>query len=118
MRKKLWQSRHPYHCSGGGDVNAHYDFETWAEFLEEMGAADLDYNLLFRWDWYEGPEHEEEEKPGELEGRARLELHFFQQRKCVKTTFRVYVTRDQEPMIHQYISKRWNHMKKLWSPMP
>jgi hypothetical protein len=65
----LWEAKHSYYCNQGNYFAREFsdgseiggEFETWADFIEEFGDADMDFNLLFRWDWHEGEDHELEE---------------------------------------------------------
>jgi hypothetical protein len=111
--RKLWTARHPYHCTGGCYYTSEpcgQEYDSWAAFLSDWKESDEDYNLLFRWDWYEGEENEIEP------GRARVELHYFMQRKGYPYTCRVDVTRADEPAVRAFLTKKWRHMQKLWAP--
>lgn len=63
MTKHLWEIDHPYYCNEGnyfasnGDLSASH-FKSWADFIEENADADFDMNLVFRFDWVEGEDHE------------------------------------------------------------
>jgi hypothetical protein len=50
--KHLWEVDHSYYCSDQNYFSAdcHQEFECWADFLEEESDADLDMNLVFRFD--------------------------------------------------------------------
>jgi len=53
--KHLWECDHPYYCSeenyfrGRSETVAEYD--SWAGWLNLNLGMDVDYNLIFRWDW-------------------------------------------------------------------
>lgn len=117
--KNLWQSKHPYHGTSGcyyaPATECHQTYQSWGAFAEEWGDADLDYNLLYRWDWLEGKSNENED--GELAHRARLELYFIQQRRAVPFSVYVYVTREDEPQVREYLTARYEHLLKLWTPL-
>lgn len=123
MSKHLWEVDHPYYCADGcyyvGGLDwrdVHAEWESWADFIEEWGDADLDMNLLFRWDW-EVPDPddyvlEEETMPGE-----RVFLYMYGQRKAKPMSHAVTVTREDEPVIREYLRVRAEHMRKLWEPL-
>lgn len=53
----LWDIDHPYYCNEGNyfardaDCHCHCHYKSWPEFVAEQGNADLDMNLVFRFDW-------------------------------------------------------------------
>lgn len=113
----LWEFDHPYYSSESNyysnDCSHHSD--SWAEFMEEMGDADKDHNLLFRWDW-ERPDPADYE-PGEDPGYTdRLHLFYVLQRKGIYMTWEVDVTPDDETAVRWFLNGYWQHMQLLWSP--
>lgn len=56
--KHLWEVKHRYYCNEGNyfssDPSLGPRYKAFADFMEEWGDADPDYNLIFRWDWVEG----------------------------------------------------------------
>ena len=57
--KHLWEVEHPYYCNEGNyyQNGCGQEYSTFAEFMESEGDSDIDYNLLFRWDWKEDGEY-------------------------------------------------------------
>lgn len=119
----LWEVRHCYRCEEGcffsRHAQSHQNYETWREFAEEHEDLDLDYNLLFRWDWefvddegeYCGPPANPSERTGELK------LFFMQQRKAAPWSCKVKVCPDDETAVREFLQRCFNHLVKLWQPM-
>ena len=104
---------HPYYANMGNYYlnSALSEFGSWANFVEDCGDLDMDYNLLVRFDW-KLPE-EEGDTP------ERLELAFLQQRKGRYWPVVITLTDDPEGLeqqIRYWLQIRWNHMKRLWEP--
>lgn len=119
----LWEIDHPYYCNEGNYFSNETvaRFKRWQDFESEMGDADLDYNMLFRWDW-EAPHVDEDcEKPIEWRGDENyrdsiLKLFFMGQRKGCYFCHIVDVCRADEPMVREYLAKRFDYLMKLWTP--
>lgn len=120
---KLWQVEHPYYCNQGNyysqECGSHHP--RWQDFLESEGDSDLNYNLLFRWDW-EAPR--DEDAPGspikwvgdENYRDCILLLFFMGQRKGLYRYVTVDVCRADEPAVRSFLQTRWDHLQMLWSP--
>ncbi len=125
MSKHLWEVDHPYYCTEGGYFHTQaqhktvHEFKSWAEFLDEMGKADMDYSLLFRWDWSESdPETDESTFTGDNYYRnGRLGLFFMHQRKGFHSTSVVEVCRADEPAVIAYLQPRLDYLMRLWAPL-
>ena len=98
--KNLWDISHDYHCEPtnyfSGDTVTRFD--SWRDFVLEWGGADLDYNMLFRWDW----------DPGQLV------LHFMLQRKGIYQSCIVSVSKDDQDGVREYLRPRREYMMRLW----
>ena len=127
MKKHLWECKHPYYCTEGNYFSSQHTYQTiwpfasWADFIEEMGNADKDYNMLFRWDWEEPTEDNEgEELPtGDVdinERNGKLKLYFMIQRKGFHLTSIVDVCRADEEAVIEYLKPKLEHLKSLWAP--
>lgn len=118
MSKHLWEVDHPYYCSesnynmGGYDNPPHgmYEFDSWEAFVAEWGDADLDMNLVFRWDW-KLPE------TGDDETAEVLWIFWMLQRKGLFLSTAVTITPDDEPAVREWLSERFTHLLKLWEPI-
>lgn len=120
----LWEICHPYYCStenyfknGCGSM-----YDTWDDFFEAEGNADLDYNLAFRWDW-EDPDPEtqaealrrNEEDP--YYRGADLHMFFMEQRRGLYRHVSVKVCRADEDAVRAYLAPRLARLLELWEPM-
>lgn len=120
MNLKDLAVKHSYYCS----TNNYFDndctdpFETFEDFLSNMGTADLDYNFLFRWDV---KEHNPEDycEGDEIPKGFYAELFFMQQRKGKFTicTIDKLEEKDVEAFV-EYLRPRHQYMKDLWEPLP
>ena len=118
--KHLWECQHSYYCS---EYNYYSDktykeFESFAEFLAEEGDSDMDYNLLFRWDW-----KEKDSETGECNyngdnyyRNGKLLLYFMGQRKGLYRCADIEVCRADEGDVIKYLTPRWRYMQELWAP--
>lgn len=126
LDKHLWEVDHSYHCNEENFFSSQdrhktiWEFKTWAEFMAEMADADMDYNLLFRWDWSENdPMTDAPTYNGDDYYRnGRLSLFFMHQRKGYHSTSIVNVCRADEPEVIAFLRPRLNHLMALWSPLP
>ncbi|MFC5930862.1 hypothetical protein D6T64_11795 [Cryobacterium melibiosiphilum] len=126
--KHLWEFDHPYYCSQGCYYTkgtdweeVHRDWETWADFAESWGDSDEDYNLLFRWDWKRSdPDHyafERTEDPAFEMPADHLELFYMLQRKAKPFSHIITVTETDEPAVREWLTKKAEHMRKVWEPL-
>lgn len=130
--KRLWEVKHPYYCSdsnyyvGGAPQRIdtfgfhrdfqpfdHFEYDSWDAF-EEWKDSDMDYNLVFRWDWkIADPDDydEDEEVPQEI-----FSIYVMMQRKGRFVILSFPAKREEEPEIREWLKPRWEHMKLLWEP--
>lgn len=121
LPKHLWEVKHDYYCNDGNYYakDTHVIHESWPEFMEAEGDADMDYNLVFRWDWREGEGWELGSYNGDDYYRhARLRIYFMGQRKGMFRSAEVKVCRADEPSIIEYLRPRWENLKAMWEPLP
>lgn len=120
MEKHLWECEHQYYCSEENyfDNDTTTSHKSFDDFLAEEGDADMDYNLVFRWDWTE-----EDEETGECNYKGddyyrngKLSIFFMGQRKGLFRSVTVDVCRADEPKVIEYLKPRWEHMQALWAP--
>ncbi|HHA2761813.1 TPA: hypothetical protein ACOEQU_000123 [Stenotrophomonas maltophilia] len=117
----LWEAPHPYYCNLGNyfNNNCGSSYKSWADFIEEQGNDDMDLNLLFRWDWKEGEDHDLPAFNGDVYYRnGTLELFYMGQRKGLYRYVEVSVCRADEAAIRDWLMPRWEHLKSLWQPLP
>ncbi len=122
---RLWDVCHPYYCNEVNyycsETTCHY--KRWQEFVEEQGDGDLDMNLVFRFDWVAPRPDGDRDKPIAWQGDENyrdctLNLFFMGQRKGLFRSVTVDVCRADEPSVREWLTIRWEHMKKLWEPLP
>lgn len=123
--KHLWDVDHPYYCNEGNyfakAVDCHSHHQRWQDFIAAEGDADLDMNLIFRFDWDAPHEDEDPEKgiawQGDIYYRdSLLKLFYMGQRKGLYRWVTVDVCRADEPAVREFLKIRWEHMRKLWEP--
>ena len=113
MKKHLWEVDHPYYCSLSNyfDNNCGDGFESWGDFIAKYRNADFDMNLLFRWDWLDSTDPDQE-----LEG-DELRLFWMGQRKGLYRFTVVQIERGDEPLVIEWLHERRRHLLKLWEPL-
>lgn len=118
--KRLWECKHTYYCSKrnyfNNDTTLH--FETWEDFAEESNGEDLDYNLVVRFDWYEGEGYELPEYDGDDSKRfAKLWIFYLGQRKGLFRTVSIDVCRNDEPAVVEWLRPRLQRLMEIWEPI-
>ena len=116
----LWEIDHPYYASQGNyyarpDEGLHAEFSSWAEFYEDQGDADLDMNLVYRWDWTVPDPNDYED--GEELPPETLDLFYVGQRKALLRSVSVEIQREDEPAIREWLVVRAEHMRRVWEPL-
>jgi hypothetical protein len=120
--KRLYEVKHAYYCNEGNYFASGADrpmasYPTWALFVAAEGDSDMDYNLLFRWDWQEGDE-EESNFTGDIYYRnGKLLLFWMGQRKGLYRWSEVSVCRADEPAVREWLQPRLDYLVALWSPL-
>lgn len=119
MTKHLWEVDHDYYCETSNyfsnETVARY--KTWAAFAEAEGDAEMDRNLVFRWDWREGTGWDLAEYNGDDYYRhAELHVFIMGQRQGKFRSCIVDVCRADEPAIIEYLKPRWENLRQLWEP--
>lgn len=111
--KHLWEVDHPYYCASGNFYAPRRDcferYESWASFFAEEGDADLDQNLVFRFDWLK-------EDPATEKGV--LSLFIVGQSKALLRSVEIDVTDADEPAVIAYLTPRLELLARLWAPLP
>lgn len=116
MTLKDLAKHHDYYCN----MNNYYSndcfngFETWNDFFEEFGDADMDMNLVFRWDI--GLYEDDEGDP--VGDKFHMKVFIIGQRKGIFIPILIsVVTEDDVPHIKKYLSKYWDKLNDLWAPI-
>ncbi|WP_430974660.1 hypothetical protein [Sunxiuqinia rutila] len=100
---------HEYYCSESNYYinEASLKYETFADFYEEFHDADVDMNLVFRWDL-----HEREESK-----RHYLEIFQMKQRKGIFTPIHIaYFDEKDIPLFVKYLKPHIEKLKSIWQP--
>jgi len=115
----LWEAKHAYYCNEGN----HYangcgsDYKRWSDFLDEEADMDMDYNLVFRWDWVEGEDEGAEPFDGDVNYRnGILKVFFMGQRKGAYRWATVQVCRADEHAVRAFLEPRYRYLMRLWAP--
>lgn len=114
MTKHLWEVDHSYYCTENGAFD-HYD--NLNDFLDEWGNLDMDYNLLFRWDWEEYIDYNPDGLDPDDSGKDTLSIYWMQQRKGRYHCCVVRVSKDEEEKVKRFLEPRWLHLSSLWEPL-
>jgi len=80
--------------------------------------SDMDYNLLFRFDWIEQDDDCNETFNGDVNYRnGKLKLFWLGQRKGLYRWSIVEVCRADEPAVIEFLKPRFEYLKSLWEPL-
>lgn len=113
--RHLWEVDHPYYFNR--PVDDAPAFESWAEFMAEFGDSEMDYNLVFRWDWREGAVWDLGDYNGDDYYRhARLIVGIIAQRKGHCYSHTIKVCRADEPAIRAWLEPRFRYLLTMWEP--
>lgn len=99
--------QHSYYCSESNYYSneCFHQFDSFDEYLKEWNDADLDYNMLFRWDLKQDDE-----------GIFYLQLFFILQRKGIFMCEQVNNIQESDVnKILDYLKPRKEYIKKLWN---
>lgn len=126
---RLWEIDHQYYCAEGNcySNDCSQEYVMWTDFLREFGDADMDYNLLFRWDWEPdggdgGIKTTEQrrayaEQFGMRDRAWTLKIFWMGQRKGLFFSSLVKVCKDDEPAVRKFLEPRAEHLRKIWEPL-
>jgi len=105
----LWEVKHPYYCNesaykkGSGD---HKFWHSWEEFYDEFGESDLDYNLVFRWDWSINDNKQD-----------KLLIFVMGQRKGYFWCHEIDVCKNDEQEVRNWLILRMKRLWEIWEPL-
>jgi len=112
--KRLVSCEHPYYCSDSNYFSneANERYETMTEFLDDFEDADIDMNLVFRWDI--SPRGES----GADADRYSAEVFMMLQRKGIfKPIYIAHVNEKEAERFERYALKHYEVLQKLWAPL-
>jgi hypothetical protein len=124
----LWEIDHPYYCSESNYFSRDYytPYGSWQGFIEHEGDNDLDWNLLFRWDWKADEYFDDDtvearrayaDRFGDRDHAWTLSLFWMLQRKGIFRVTEIKVCKADEPAVREFLAERAEHMRKLWEPL-
>ena len=100
---------HDYYCSDSNYYSneASLNYDKFSDFYEEFHDADVDINLVFRWDL----------KEKDREGTYYLQIFMIKQRKGIfmPITIDSFVEKDVETFVN-YILPHIEKIKSIWKP--
>jgi len=106
-------AEHPYYCSESNYYSNEpsQTWETMSEFLDQFENADIDMNLVFRWDVR--PRDEEN-----TAGRYRAEVFIMHQRKGIFSPHQIkHINEEEAKRFRKYVEKHWETLRKIWEPI-
>lgn len=112
----LWEVEHDYY---GETTYNEMNFETWEDFMENMGKAEKCWNFLFRWDWYERDKDTDDivYRGDDNERTGHVKFCYQAQRKGFSMSAVVKVARNEEPKVRAYLQEHWKYMEDMWAPI-
>lgn len=82
--------------------------KTFADFYEEFKDADIDMNLIFRWDI----------RKREGSGRYSADIFMILQRKGIYMPHRIeYIDEIDVPKFKELMLKHWEKLNSIWKPL-
>lgn len=101
---------HDYYASDSNyysnDARGHYN--TWADFYEEFKDADIDMNLVYRWDITKRDES----------GRYYMQVVIIAQRKGIYMPIHIdYVDEKDVPQIKEFMKPHFEKLLSIWNPL-
>ena len=100
---------HDYYCHTNNYYSneAAVQWDTWSEFYEEYEDADIDYNLIFRWDI------KEKDQPNQY----YMEVFIIHQRKGIFAPQTIeHVNENDFDSIKGLLSKHYDKLMNIWNP--
>jgi len=110
MTLKDLSIEHDYYCADSNYYSneAIMQYRTWPEFYDEMHNADIDMNLVFRWDI---KKHEKTES-------YWMEIFIIQQRKGIFLPVMIDRVFDEDvETIIEYLKPHFEKLNHLWEPL-
>ena len=114
MRLEHLAVEHYYYCSDNNyfsnDAGAEWDCVD--DFLEEFDNADVDMNMVFRFDV-----REIEDDDGKQTGKYYAQVFMMHQRKGIFASH--YIKQIEEKDVEKfssYLQKHYDYIKNLWEP--
>jgi len=112
--KHLWEIDHPYYCNEGNyfSNDCVNEFDSWRDYISCRGDEDTEYNLIFRWDWVAPDEPSQDIYYRD----GLLKLFYMGQRKGIFSVVIISVCEADEPIVREFLLKRFESIKAIWEP--
>lgn len=107
---------HPYYCSDSNYYSneASSKWESVADYLDEFEGADIDMNMVFRWDIRQDINPETDE----LLGGYTAEIFMMHQRKGIfHPHFIANVEESDIERLKAYLEEHWKYLQDIWFPI-
>lgn len=117
----LWEAKHPYYAQEGNyfDNGCHERYARWEDFFEEEGDANINMNLVYRFDWKILTADDVDE--GANFDFDQLCLYFVEQRRARLRSVEIRIERKDrervEPLVLKYLRPRLQRLLEIWSPL-
>ena len=109
-------TEHPYYANESNYYTNDYptEWETVDDFLDEFENADVDMNLVFRFDI-----NKKTDDDGEIiKGQFDAWIYIIYQRKGIYAPNHINTITDSDmPRLNEYLRKHWTRMNDNWSPI-
>ncbi len=102
--------KHSYYCSDNNfySMDAKMNFVTFSEFYEEFHDADIDLNLVFRWDITKY----------ETQEAFRMEIFMINQRKGIYLPVSILrVFEEDVPNVISFLKPHFKYLNDIWTPI-
>lgn len=100
---------HDYYCSDSNYFGLSFEtkYATFQDFYDDMGDADLDMNLVFRFDVFQNEE----------DNTYYMQIFIIHQRKGRFVPFFIESVKESDfELIKKYLEPRFKDLKNLWKP--
>jgi len=105
---------HDYYCSDNNYYSneAGINYKSFDDFYDEFKDADVDMNLVFRWDVGKHPASDLSPREGYY-----LQIFIMKQRKGIFTPIYIETIEDKDvPNLLLYLQPHIQKLKKIWEP--
>jgi len=102
--------KHDYYCADSNyySTDASVSYEGWDDFLYDYADADIDMNLVFRWDIKKKEESDDYE----------VEIFIIHQRKGLFTPITIsYIGESDTETFVAFMDKHWKKLQQIWTPL-
>lgn len=116
MKLKDLAIEHPYYCSESNYYSneAATKYNSMSDFIDDFKDADIDMNLVFRWDVHQNRDYDTDE----LINGYYAEVFMMHQRKGIFHP--IYISEITEEEVQPFIEYLKPHLEclmKLWQPL-